>query len=92
MKGAMVHLSCFVSGKLREVNERALYEIQQMESVLDLEIYGHFLQVGNQLEKTIDIRTDCGWVQLVNPSGDRDSFERDFQRIVELMPTIFVVD
>jgi predicted ATP-grasp superfamily ATP-dependent carboligase len=92
MKGAMVHLSCFVSGKLKSVNERALYEIQQMESVLDLEVYGYFLQVGNQLEKTIDIRTDCGWVQMVNPSGDSESFERDFQRIVELMPTIFEVD
>lgn len=92
MKGAMVHLSCFVSGTLRSVNERALHEISQMESVIDLEIYGQFLQVGNQLEKTIDIRTDCGWVQLVNPSGDRECFERDFQRIVELMPTIFVVD
>lgn len=90
MRGAMVHLSCFVEGKLRSVNERALIEIQQMESVLDLEIYGYFLEVGNQLQKTVDIRTDCGWVQMVNP--DAEAFDRDYDRILKLMPTIFDVE
>lgn len=90
MHGAMVHLSCFVEGKLLSVNENALTEIQEMESVLDLEIYGYFLQTGNYLKKTVDIRTDCGWVQMVNP--DSEAFARDYDRIIELMPTIFEVE
>ncbi len=90
MKGAMVHLSCFVDGKLQSVNDSALKEIQQMKSVMDLEVYGYFLEVGNQIQKTIDIRTDCGWVQLVNP--DAGAFEKDYNRIVTLMPTIFKVE
>lgn len=90
MHGQMVHLSSFVEGKLISVNEMALMEIQQMESVIDLEVYSPFLQIGNQIERTIDIRTDCGWVQMVNP--DEVAFSRDFERIVELMPTLFVVE
>ena len=87
MNGQMVHLSSFVSGRLRSVNEEALMEIQQMESVVDLEVYGYFLQPGNPIRKTVDIRTDCGWVQMVHP--DSQIFQRDFNRIIELMPTIF---
>ena len=90
MDAAMVHLSCFVDGKLLSINESALMEIQQMESVLDLEIYGFFLERGNQLKKTVDIRTDCGWVQMVNP--DSEAFARDYDRIIELMPTFFEVE
>ena len=90
MNGQMVHLSSFVEGTLVSVNESALMEIQQMESVLDLEVYGPFLEPGNRIEKTIDIRTDCGWVQMVHP--DEDTFRRDYERILELMPTLFEVE
>jgi len=90
MHGQMVHLSSFVEGTLISINEEALMEIQQMDSVLDLEIYGPFLEPGNRIEKTIDIRTDCGWVQMVHP--DKETFDRDFERILELMPTLFEVE
>jgi hypothetical protein len=90
MHGQMVHLSSFVAGTLISVNEIALMEIQQMDSVLDLEVYESFLQPGNRIEKTIDIRTDCGWVQMVNP--DEEAFNKDFERILELMPSLFEVE
>jgi hypothetical protein len=38
---------------------------------------------------TIDIRTDAGWVQIVN--DDKEAFQRDYERIVELMPELFIV-
>lgn len=90
MNGQMVHLCCFVSGKLCSVNEAALMEIQQMESVIDLEVYGYFLQPGNQIEKTVDIRTDCGWVQMMH--ADIEIFQKEYKRIIELMPTLFEVE
>lgn len=42
-----------------------------------------------QVKKTIDIRSDAGWVQLVH---DREEVvERDYRRVVELMPTMYRV-
>lgn len=90
MHGQMVHLSSHVEGTLVSLNEAALMEIQQMDSVVDLEIYGQFLEPGSRIEKTRDIRTDCGWVQMINP--DEEAFMRDFERILELMPTLFHVE
>jgi hypothetical protein len=90
MSTAMVHLVNDKHGVLKSINEDALYEIQSMESVHDLEVYHHFLNVGEPIEPTVDIKTDAGWVQLIHP--DRDIFEKDYQRIVELMPTLFEVE
>ena len=91
MHAAMVHLvNSAPTGKLASVNEDALREIQRMDSVIDLQVYGEFLDYGNFITPTVDIRTDCGWVQML--SVNEDSFQRDFDRIVELMPTLFVTE
>jgi hypothetical protein len=90
MSGAMVHLVNYAQGTLVGVNERSLMEIQSMESVLDLEVYASFLELGNEIAPTIDINSDAGWVQMLNP--DQEAFQRDYERIVELMPTLFRVD
>jgi hypothetical protein len=90
INGAMVHLVNYAGGTLTGVNEAALMEIQNLESVLDLEVYGSFLEMGNDITPTTDIRSDAGWVQLLNP--DEEAFQRDFDRIIELMPTLFQVE
>lgn len=87
--GAVVHLVCFQQGELVEIREEVLNEMESLPSVYALEIYDHFQIIGNQIEKTINIRSDCGWVHLIN--DDQDQFKRDYDRIVELMPLMFVV-
>ncbi|CAJ1938248.1 unnamed protein product [Cylindrotheca closterium] len=87
MCGAMIHLACFANGTLTHVNEDALKEIQNMDSVVDLEVYPAFLHVGNEIQPTTDIKTDAGWAQLIHP--DPDQFQKDYDRIIELMPCIF---
>jgi hypothetical protein len=87
---AMIHLVNTQSGTLAQINEPALYEIQGMGSVWDLEVYRHFLEAGEEIRPTVDIKTDAGWVQLLHP--DKETFEQDYQRIVELMPTLFEVE
>ena len=90
MNAAMVHLVNDKKGVLKRLNESALHEIQDMESVLNLEVFPEFLEPGvSIIEPTVDIKTDAGWIQMVNP--DRQIFERDYQRIMELMPTLFEV-
>jgi hypothetical protein len=88
--GAVVHLVNFANGILVSVNEDALNEIHQMESVLAMEIYPSFLEVGSPIIPTVDIRTDAGWVQIIN--DDKEAFQQDYERIVELMPTLFIVE
>ena len=90
MNAAMVHLVNSKDGTLRRVNDKALYEIEAMASVVDLEVYSEFLEVGRQIHPTVDIKSDAGWIQLVHP--DPEVFETDFQRIIELMPTLFEVE
>jgi hypothetical protein len=90
MSAAMVHLVNSKDGTLRRVNDEALYEIEAMASVVDLEVYSEFLEVGRQIHPTVDIKSDAGWIQLVHP--DPEVFETDFQRIIELMPTLFEVE
>ena len=89
MDGAMVHLVNYANGSLIGVNETSLIEIQNMDSVIDLEVYGPFLELGNEILPTKDIRSDAGWVQMLNPV--QEAFQRDYERIVELMPTLFQV-
>jgi len=84
--GCMVHLVSSVAGAVTEVNH--LEELRSMDSVLNFEIYPDFTP-GNIIEPTTDIRTDAGWVQLVHE--DEEKLNQDYQRIVELMPTMFDV-
>ena len=41
------------------------------------------------MKPTTDIRSDAGWVQLINE--DADSLQRDYEQIVKWMPTMFQV-
>lgn len=88
--GAVVHLVNFAEGILLSVNDEALEEIHAMESVFAMEIYPSFLEIGSPIIPTIDIRTDAGWVQIIN--DDKEAFQRDYARIVKLMPQLFIVD
>jgi biotin carboxylase len=90
MNAAMIHLVNSKNGTLKRVNNDALYEIEAMASVGNMEVYNKFLEVGTQIHPTIDIKTDAGWIQLVNP--DAEIFDADFQRIIELMPTLFEIE
>ncbi|KAL3823209.1 hypothetical protein ACHAXA_003488 [Cyclostephanos tholiformis] len=90
MNACMVHLVNSEYGTLKRVNDAALYEIEAMASVHNMEVYSNFLEVGTQIYPTVDIKTDAGWIQLAHP--DPKIFETDFQRIIELMPTLFEVE
>jgi len=90
MNAAMVHLVNDKRGFLMRLNEAALYEIQAMESVMDLEVFPDFLEAGvSVLEPTVDIKSDAGWIQMLHP--EKEVFQRDYDRIIELMPAIFEV-
>ena len=84
----IVHLVSFVEGEVVAIDGIVLEEIENLPSVLAMEIYDHF-SVGNRIGKTIDIRSDSGWVHLMN--DDENQFISDYNRIVELMPSIFIV-
>lgn len=83
--GSMVHLVCYAEGRLKQCHH--LEDIVKLPSVFDCEVYNQFQTAGEVIEPTVDIRTDAGWVQLINQ--DRDEIQRDFQKIVEYMPTMF---
>jgi len=86
--GAVVHLVCFQEGELVMINQNILDEIEGLSSVYAMEVYDHF-EPGSRIEKTIDIRSDSGWVHLIN--DDEEQFKKDYNRIVELMSQMFVV-
>ncbi|CAM9458146.1 unnamed protein product, partial [Hapterophycus canaliculatus] len=86
--GRVVHLVSYVEGPL----ERVLHEeeIRGLESFAGIDVYADPKNGGSgHVKRTIDIRSDAGWVRLVH---DReDVVERDYRRVVELMPTMFRV-
>jgi len=86
--GAIVHLVCHVEGIINKVHEEVIEEIESLPSVMAMEVYPDF-SLGNKVEKTINIRSDSGWVHLINT--DEEQFQRDYNRIVELMPLMFSV-
>jgi hypothetical protein len=83
--GCMVHLVNYASGNLKQVFH--VQEMSQLESVLDYEVYEQFLTPGEKIEPTVDIRSDAGWVQLINE--DREKLDQDFNKIVAWMPSMF---
>ena len=85
---AIVHLVCYDEGEVVALDASVMAEIESLPSVLAMEIYDHF-SVGNRIKKTIDIRSDSGWVHLLN--DDKEQFITDYDRIVELMPSMFIV-
>ncbi|CAN0350744.1 unnamed protein product [Pylaiella littoralis] len=86
--GRVVHLVSYVEGSLEEVIHEE--EIRKLESFVGMDVYADPKNGGSgQMKKTIDIRSDAGWVQLVH---DREEVvERDYRRVVELMPTMYRV-
>lgn len=62
-----------------------------MESFAGIDVYSDPARGGSGImRKTIDIRSDAGWVRLVHEKPE--IVERDFRRVVELMPTMFEVE
>jgi hypothetical protein len=88
--GAIVHFVSFVEGKIARVRYDILTEMEDLDSVMDLDVYPQFLQVGNEIQKTVDIRTDTGWAHLMN--DDEEKFRSDYERLVELMKYMFEVE
>jgi len=85
--GCMVHLVNYQSGTL--VQTHHIDTLSELPSVLNLEVYEDFSTPGSVIEPTRDIRTDAGWVQLVNE--DRAELEKDYETIIQLMPSMFQV-
>ena len=88
--GAIVHLVCHTEGVLESVNAQAFREIEGMSSVLAMDLYPQYTTIGERIEKTVDIRTDSGWLHMMN--DDPHQFKTDYDRIVDLMPHMFVVE
>jgi len=84
---AIIHLVCHARGTVVAIHGRE--ELDGMESVLAMEIYPAF-QIGEDVEPTVDIRTDAGWLHLMN--DDQETFDADYARIMELMTTMFEVE
>lgn len=83
--GCMVHLVNYASGRLKQ--SLHLPEMADLSSVFDYEVYEQFRTPGEQIKPTVDIRSDAGWAQLINE--DPDTLRRDYEQIVEWMPTMF---
>ena len=61
-----------------------------MESFAGIDVYADPGRGGSgHMKKTIDIRSDAGWVRLVH--DNKEVVERDYRRVVELMPTMYEV-
>jgi hypothetical protein len=83
--GSMVHLVNTQSGYLHQVKH--LQEMHDLPSVMNWQVYDHFSTQGELIEPTVDIRTDAGWVQMVNE--DPGGLQRDYEQVVAWMPTMF---
>ena len=84
---AIVHFVSHVEGIICRIRFDVLEEVSNLPSVMDVHVYPQFMEVGNPIQKTIDIRTDTGWAHLMN--DDEEEFRRDYARLVELMKDMF---
>uniref|UniRef100_A0A7S4JX60 Uncharacterized protein n=1 Tax=Odontella aurita TaxID=265563 RepID=A0A7S4JX60_9STRA len=85
--GSVVSLVCYADGTL--TNIRHLDEIRNLESVVHVQVYPQFAEPGNAVERSRDIRTDAGYIHLVN--DDECAMRRDYDAICEYMYTMFEV-
>ncbi|CAM9221152.1 unnamed protein product [Ectocarpus sp. 8 AP-2014] len=86
--GRVVHLVSYVEGALERIFHEE--EIRSLESFAGIDVYADPKNGGSgHVKKTIDIRSDAGWVRLVH--DDEEVVERDYRRMVELMPTMYKV-
>lgn len=53
---AIVHFVSFVEGTISKVDIDVLNQMEELESVVDMEVYPQFMKVGNPIQKTVDIR------------------------------------
>ena len=88
--GAIVHFVSHVEGKISRIRYDILEEMEDLTSVMDFFVYPQFMEVGNEIKPTIDIRSDTGWAHLMN--DDADEFQRDYDRLVERMEKMFEVE
>jgi len=88
--GAVVHFVSHVEGSISNIRFDVLGEVEDLPSVMDMHVYPQFMEVGNPIEKTVDIRSDTGWAHLM--SDDEEEFRRDYNRLVELMKDMFEVE
>lgn len=88
--GAIVHFVSFVEGTISRIRFDVLNDMEELDSVMDMEVYPQFLEIGNEIQKTKDIRTDTGWAHIIN--DDKIKFQADYQRLVELMAEMFEVE
>jgi len=86
--GCMVHLVNSESGTLSHVNH--LEEMGSLPSFFRGHVYEKFQKGGEEIQPTIDIRSDAGWVQLIHE--DLEQMQTDYRQIVEYMPTMFKVE
>ena len=80
-----MHLVSYKKGTVTKINH--VQEIREMQSVRLLEIEA---KIGDQVVKTVNIRTDSGYVLLEN--GDSMALQADYNRILELQKTMFEVE
>jgi len=83
--GMIVHLVSYSEGVIREV--RHLDLIRSLPSLVLLDMP---LDVGDRVSKTVDIRTDSGYVLLCNDNNAQ--LQSDFEYIIQLQKTMFDVE
>lgn len=88
--GAIVHFVSHVEGTISRIRFDVLQEVEDLPSVMDMHVYPQFLEVGNEIEKTVDIRSDTGWAHIMN--DDEEEFQRDYARLVELQKVMFEIE
>jgi len=81
----IVHLVSYSEGVIREV--RHLDLIRSLPSLVLLDMS---LDVGDRVSKTVDIRTDSGYVLLCNDNNAQ--LQSDFEYIIQLQKTMFDVE
>jgi len=87
LNGAIIHIICYQEGNVVDLS--GVEEIQEQSSVLAMEIYPPYL-VGNYVTKTVDRRSEAGWLRLVH--ADEKIFLEDYERVMILMKDLFVVE
>ena len=77
--GLLFHISCGRSGVLRGVDEDARRTLENLPTLVEMEVYESFRE-GEEVSATTDIKTDVGWVLL---AGTVDDVERDYAACIE---------
>lgn len=84
-RGMIVHLISPVEGTVNRINHEE--EIKSLPSFVCMHLEPG---VGDAIVKTVNIRTDSGYVLLQHP--DPEVVEADYRRVVELQSSIFEVE